>query len=195
MEITVMGYPITVITITSKADEFAFLSRQAKSSYTHRHAANTRLAGLCSWSLRSGWERNLARNGAAKIHAVDRQNTRRTRSAGYARCRKILLKREAGIRVRGCSKSWRNQSQRFSAGRISLSESPNSKQRDSRRIPGRGDKTAVSRQLLHLSEAGAPTVERRACAHGPIGTDQPMVCNRKNRRHQALSGVPPAIRL
>ena len=124
-----------------KADEFAFLSRQAKSSYTHRHAANTRFAGLCSWSLRSGWERNLARNGTARIHAVDRQNTCRTRSAGYARCRKILLKGETGIRVRGCSKGRRNQSQRFSAGRISLSESSNSKQRDSLRV--RGDRKSV----------------------------------------------------
>ena len=44
-------------------------------------------------------------------------------------------------------------------------------------------------------KTGAPAAEGGIPADRPAGTDQPMVCRRQNRRHQAVPGLSPPIRV
>ena len=54
---------------------------------------------------------------------------------------------------------------------------------------------AVPRLLLHLSEARAAADPRGCAADRPARADQRMVRDRQDRRHQAVPGLPQAVRL
>ena len=59
---------------------------------------------------------------------------------------------------------------------------------------GRYRPSPIPRFVLHLSEVCAAADQRGRAAHRPAGTDQPMVCDRQDRRDQALPSLPQATR-
>ena len=63
------------------------------------------------------------------------------------------------------------------------------------RAPRRRREAAVPGLVLHLSAAGAAADPRGRAAHRAARADQPVVCDRQDRRHQARPGLSPAVRL
>ena len=55
------------------------------------------------------------------------------------------------------------------------------------------DRLCLPWLVLHLSEICAAADQRGCAADRPAGADQRMVCDRQDRRHQALPGLSPAI--
>ena len=64
---------------------------------------------------------------------------------------------------------------------------------DQRRLPGRYRKAFVSGLVLHLPPACAAAHNRGGTSHWSPRTNERMVCDRKDRRHQALPSLPAPV--
>ena len=59
----------------------------------------------------------------------------------------------------------------------------------------RHTQAALPRLVVHLPAQATQPITEDAAAHRPARADQRVVCDRQDRRHQAVPGVPPAVRL
>ncbi len=101
----------------------------------------------------------------------------------------------AAGRVHGGRQGRRDCRQRQLSGGVPARQSPDRDQRHARRLRERRREAALSRLVVHLSQACA-AADRRECAPvRPPRADQRVVRDRQDRRHQAGPGLSPPIRV
>ena len=95
--------------------------------------------------------------------------------------------------LRRCGDRRRHPRQRHAARRIPLRQHDDRGECHRGRPAHRRPEAALPRLVLHLSASRAAADERRASADRRARADQPMVCDRQDRRLEALRRVSPGI--
>ena len=146
-------------------------------------AGHRGLVGSALW-------RALQRQGFANLIGRTRAETGSV-GRGGGQC--VLRRGKTGIRFRRGGQGGRHSGEQHLAAEFIYDNLP-SKQPHSWRVQ-LASKNCCSWQFLHLSQVRTTADEGRISADRPAGTNQRMVCRGQNRRHQALRGLPPPIRL